>query len=448
MEEENKNKIEISVLKGDKLFNENTPIIINITSPEPEIDDKKCSADLICIIDVSGSMGGEKIEMVKESLNILVNMMDKTDRLALVLFSSNAHIEFDLNYLTDDTKKELKNKISEVRAGGGTNILSGLEKAVDILKKEKNNTNENRVSSLLLLSDGCDNYNDDIQLAESLKKLTKGMGLCFTLNTFGYGYDHDPKIMNKLANIRDGSFFLVEDYKKVGEYFVIVLGGCVSVISKKVDLNVKLLNTEKLKIVKIFGEDNLYSYEIKPDYFKTTMLQFICGKEYTFVLEILLDESKVLIGEELIDIDFTYEDITQKTINTLKKKYKYELKDLQYPKANEEYIRSQVYDVLEKALKSRESSNNEESKKLLKDMEEWLKKNYTGEHKEYLQDIVKAQKLFEDEEVFMTRGVTYVTSQIRANQSKRTSDMNYCNSIQRHYGRTAQLPHKNLNNNI
>ena len=44
--------------------------------------------------------------------------------------------------------------------------------------------------------------------------------------------DHDPKIMNKLANLRDGSFFFVEDYDKVGEYFVAVLGGCISMISK------------------------------------------------------------------------------------------------------------------------------------------------------------------------------------------------------------------------
>ena len=439
MEEENKNKIEISVLKGDKLFNENTPFVINITSPEPEIDEKKCSADLICIIDVSGSMSGEKIELVKESLKILVDMMDKNDRLALVLFSSNAHIEFELNYLTDKTKGELKSKISEIRSGGGTNILSGLEQAVEILKKEKTNTDD-RVSSLLLLSDGCDNYNDDVSLAEALKKLTKGMGLSFTLHTFGYGYDHDPKIMNKLANIRDGSFFLVEDYKKVGEYFVMVLGGCVSVISKKVDLYMKLLNNKESRLVKIFGEDNLFSYELKPDYFKTSMLQFICGKEYTFVLEVKVDDKTVKFGDELLDIEFTYEDITEKKNITLKKTYKYELQDPQYLKANEEYIRSQVYDVLEKALKCRENSDNKEAKEMLEKMENWLKDNYKGTHTEYLGDIVKAKNLFEDEEIFNTRGISYVTCQIREKQSKRTSNMDYCNSIQRHYGKTAQLP--------
>ena len=276
--------------------------------------------------------------------------------------------------MTDEIKKK-RNKTN--RANGiwrGTNILSGLEKAVEILKKEKDKTNET-VSSIILLSDGCDNYCNDILLAESLKKLTKGLNLSFTLNTFGYGYNHDPKIMNRLANIRDGSFFFVEDYKKVAEYFVTVLGGCVSVISKKADLEVKLLNNN-CKILKIFGVDNLYSYELKPEFFKTTMLQFICGKEYTFVLEVNFDEKAVKIGDKLLDVNFIYEDIAQN--NKIEKKnikYKYELTDVQISKANEEYIRSQVYYVLEEALKLREQNRKEEAKKLLSNMEDWLKTN-------------------------------------------------------------------------
>lgn len=59
------NEIDISVLKGDKLFNENTPFIININSPQPKEGEKKCNADLICVIDISGSMSGNKISLVK-----------------------------------------------------------------------------------------------------------------------------------------------------------------------------------------------------------------------------------------------------------------------------------------------------------------------------------------------------------------------------------------------
>ena len=67
--------------------------------------------------------------------------------------------------------------------------------------------------------------------------------------------------MNKLASLRDGSFFLVEDYNKVGEYFVAVLGGCISAISKNCELNIKLLNND-CKIAKIFGKNNLLSRKI------------------------------------------------------------------------------------------------------------------------------------------------------------------------------------------
>ena len=433
------NEIEISVLKGDKLFNENTPFIINLNSPQPSEDEKKCNADLICVIDISGSMDGEKIDLVRQSLKILVEMMDKNDRLALVLFDSNASIYFELQYMTDEMKKDVLKKIENICARGGTNILTGLEKAVEILKKEKEKTNENRVSSLILLSDGCDNYSNDIQLAESLKKLTKGLNLSFTLNTFGYGYDHDPKIMNKLANIRDGSFFLVEDYKKVAEYFVTVLGGCVSVISKKADLEVKLLN-KNCKIVKIFGGDNLFSYELKPEFFKTTMLQFICGKEYTFVLEINVNEKDVKIGDELLDVNFIYEDISQ--VNKIEKKnliYKYELTDVQINKANEEYARSQVYYVLEEALKLREQHKIEEAKKLLSNMEDWLKTKYKGTNKTYLEDIEKTKGLFRDEYMFRTQGISYVSSQVRERQSKRAgASLMYSNHIQTNYSKKAQ----------
>ena len=176
--------------------------------------------------------------------------------------------------MTDETKQNLIMKIDDIKASGGTDILSGLEKAIEILKKEKESKNDNRVSSILLLSDGRDNNKNDIQLGEALKNLTKGENLSFTLNTFGYGNDHDLKIMNRLANIRDGSFFYVENYKKVSEYFVTVLGGCISVISKNVKINIKLCNPF-CEIIKVFGEENLYSHELYPQIFKTELLHKI-----------------------------------------------------------------------------------------------------------------------------------------------------------------------------
>ena len=453
MESEKKKEIEISAYKGDNLFNENTPFVINLFAPEAEKeeDEKRVSADLICVIDISGSMEGEKIKLVKESLKILVDMMEEKDRIALVLFDQKAKLYFNLEYLTKENKDKLKAQIEKIEASGGTNIASGLQIAVEILKQQKNNPkdNEERSSTVLLLSDGCDNYLDDIQLGEKLKSLTKGANLSFTLNTFGYGYDHDPKIMNKLANLRDGSFFLVEDYNKVGEYFVSVLGGCISMISKNAQLDVKLINGN-CKIVKIFGENNFYSYELNDFLFSTKMLQFISGKEYTFVLEIKVDESKIKPGDILLDINFNYDDILTKEKKVINAKYKWELKDLNFAKANEEYIRSQTYDVLERAIKLRESDKVKEGQKLLKEMREWLEKNYKGENKAFLEDIKKAEPMFENM-MYDQRGITYSTSQVRQMQSKRIGTYNlYSNSVQKRLSSNYQMNYamaQNMMNN-
>ena len=454
MESEKKKEIEISAYKGDNLFNENTPFVINLFAPEAEKeeDEKRVSADLICVIDISGSMEGEKIKLVKESLKILVDMMEEKDRIALVLFDQKAKLYFNLEYLTKENKDKLKAQIEKIEASGGTNIASGLQIAVEILKQQKNNPkdNEERSSTVLLLSDGCDNYLDDIQLGEKLKSLTKGANLSFTLNTFGYGYDHDPKIMNKLANLRDGSFFLVEDYNKVGEYFVSVLGGCISMISKNAQLDVKLINGN-CKIVKIFGENNFYSYELNDFLFSTKMLQFISGKEYTFVLEIKVDESKIKPGDILLDINFNYDDILTKEKKVINAKYKWELKDLNFAKANEEYIRSQTYDVLERAIKLRESDKVKEGQKLLKEMRDWLEKNYKGENKAFLEDIKKAEPMFESM-MYDQRGITYATSQVRQMQSKRIGNYNlYSNSaqmrLQSNYQMNYAMAQNMMNNN-
>lgn len=103
----NSNDLEISVLRGDKLFNENTPFIININTPKLKTATKMCNADLICVIDISGSMFGTKLDMVKKSLIILIKLMDENDRLALVLFESKAQVLCNLEYMTEIEKARI-----------------------------------------------------------------------------------------------------------------------------------------------------------------------------------------------------------------------------------------------------------------------------------------------------------------------------------------------------
>ena len=96
------------------------------------------------------------------------------------------------------------------------------------------------------------------------------------------------------------------------------------------------------------------------------MLQIIYGKEYSYVLEIKIDENDIKIGEELLSIDFIYEDIFNNNIINTNLKYKYELKSLNYVKANEEYIRSKVYSILEEVMKLNEMEQKSKVKNFIK----------------------------------------------------------------------------------
>lgn len=97
--------IKLSVIKGDKLFNEYTPFVINIISPELKDMEKSSNADIICVIDISGSMAGTKINLVKKSLQVLIKLMGENDRIALVLFNDSGTKDFDLTYCTNGKKE-------------------------------------------------------------------------------------------------------------------------------------------------------------------------------------------------------------------------------------------------------------------------------------------------------------------------------------------------------
>ena len=418
------NSIDISILKGEKLFNNNTPIILNIISND--VKEKKSNVELICVIDISGSMRGEKIKLVKQSLKILIEMMGEKDKLGLVLFNQQAYKLLDLTYVTD--KKNIISLIDSINVGGGTYILSGLEMAVNMFKEnkreEKNFFDKFITSSaMILLSDGNDNIMNHIEIGNGLKNLTKDMKLFFTLHAFGYGEDHDPNIMNTLANIRDGAFYFVQDYKKVIEYFVNVLGACMSMISE----NAKIFIKSKYDIKKVFGVEDLYSYVLKDNKnFETELLQLIGGKEYTFVLEVDVPDDN---DNNFIEVEFNYDEGGK--INKIINKKFDDMNENNIEKANEEYIRSVTFDTLNEAMKLREELKGNDAKEKLNEMKKWLNGNYKGKQN-YIEDIEESLNLINDDLLYESKGRAFLLSSINEGQMKRGgSKMSFQNTLQR-----------------
>ena len=420
-------KLNISILQSQKLFNKNTAFVISLSSKDKL--EKESDVDLICIIDISGSIKGNKLTQLKHSLKAIISFMTPKDRLCIILFNDKAELYLDLEFMTDEKKKIFLDKIEKIKVRGGTNILSGLKKAIEILKEEKKKENDNnilmeqmRVKSLMLLSDGYDNDYDTDEITDEVKKITKGQNLSFTLHTFGYGDDYDSNLMSKLAIVRDGSFFAVENIDKIQDYFVNALGGCMSIIYSEVKIKVKLLK-ENVKIQKIFGQDKLFEFELKDNYFSFNNLQIIAGKEYTYTFELELPDL-LAINENIFEVE-----ILADNLDKFVEVGKYKVVGGGFSIADEEYLKNKLYETLAEAMLLKEKKEIEKMNSLLNKMKDWIEKNYDGINKNsYLKKLNEAMGYFQDNNTYKQIGRRRITADIYENQLRRGGI--YSNSMQ------------------
>ena len=134
--------------------------------------------------------------------------------------------------VNNKTKPEFESVINSIRANGGTNITGGMDLAFQCLAGRKY---KNPVTSIFLLSDGLDGGAVSGVTAQ-LK--ARNLQDNFTINSFGFGQDHDPILMSSISKLKDGNFYFIQELKTLVEYFADALGGLVSVVAKDISISV------------------------------------------------------------------------------------------------------------------------------------------------------------------------------------------------------------------
>jgi hypothetical protein len=109
--------------------------------------------DLVCVLDVSGSMDGHKIQQVQDSVRFIISQAQPQDRLAIVTFNSDAARPLGLRCMHEEGKDAAKTAVVQLQAGGGTSISAGLDLGLQVMEQRRQ---RNKVSAILLLTDGQD----------------------------------------------------------------------------------------------------------------------------------------------------------------------------------------------------------------------------------------------------------------------------------------------------
>lgn len=229
------------------------PVLIRIQAPplSPEASDRpndRAPLDLIAVLDVSGSMHGDKIRLLKQAVEFVVDNLGPTDRLSVITFASSAQRVTPLRRMTDAGRTDTIRAVNSVRANGSTNIIAGLKRAVEVLEQRRQ---KNPVSSIILLSDGHDNLNgqgpDFLRSLHYLPPCLRANDLpmnasqtsAVPVHTFGFGSDHDATALHAIADGSGGTFSYIESIEIIQDAFARCIGGLLSVVAQEVEIQLR-----------------------------------------------------------------------------------------------------------------------------------------------------------------------------------------------------------------
>eukprot|EP00961_Rhodomonas_salina_P224940 3041279-Rhodomonas_salina.1 len=102
-----------------------TKLMFNAHLSAPEVVEdtsKRSTISLTAVIDKSGSMDGEKLELVKRTCSFMLNQLSSQDMMGLVEYDSHVNELIPLSRTSEMFKTEAKNVIESMQAGTCTNL--------------------------------------------------------------------------------------------------------------------------------------------------------------------------------------------------------------------------------------------------------------------------------------------------------------------------------------
>lgn len=158
--------------------------------PEPK--------DVTVVLDVSGSMSGEKIRQARQALLDLLNSLSSQDRFRLVAFS-NAVRPFDLDWreVSPRAMAQAREWVMRLEADGGTNISGAMEEALRLPGSE------NRLPVTVFLTDGLPTVGETS--VDAITRMVEERRGRIRVFSFGVGNDVNTALLDRLAEEGRGS---------------------------------------------------------------------------------------------------------------------------------------------------------------------------------------------------------------------------------------------------
>src|ERR1700716_3929457 len=223
-----------------------------ITLSPPSVRPRPVPRDLTFVIDVSGSMSGQKIEQARAAGKQILNTLSPMDRFRLIDFSSDVRTFRDgYSTATPENVRAAERYLDQLEAQGSTNISGALDGALST------SFQGGRLPIILFLTDGQPTVGErDASVIASNVAKQRGSRRLFT---FGVGADLNVSLIEQLAIEGRGTASFVRPEESVERAVGIVASRLTSPLVTDVRVHaegVRLLKMHPSGPVDIFaGED-------------------------------------------------------------------------------------------------------------------------------------------------------------------------------------------------
>ncbi|HXI21807.1 MAG TPA: VWA domain-containing protein, partial [Gemmatimonadales bacterium] len=188
--------------------------------------------DLTLVVDVSGSMSGQKLEQARAALTQALGTLRAEDRFRLIAFSSGVRQFRDgFSPATPDNLGAARTWVEGLQAEGGTNIAGALETALG------STVAGDRLPLVLFLTDGLPSVGE--QQPDRIAALAAGWIGRARVFTIGVGTDVNTYLLDRLAREGRGS----AEYVAPGGNVELAVGNLVAKLRRPALVNLRVVES-------------------------------------------------------------------------------------------------------------------------------------------------------------------------------------------------------------
>src|SRR5690554_2232698 len=212
------------------------PTLKTTTAPDAPLN-------LSLVVDRSTSMQGPRLQNLKAALHNIIGECDEKYILSVVTFSDNAEVLIPAQHPTDP--REMKARISTIRADGATAIFSGLKAG---LAQVERNRHSRYVNHIILITDGRTYGDEDDCLRLAGRAREAGIGI----SAMGIGEDWNDRFLDALAAQTGGASAYISSPEAVTTFLQQRVRSLATAYAERVQItvapaaNVKLVSTARV----------------------------------------------------------------------------------------------------------------------------------------------------------------------------------------------------------